>query len=125
MKFVSKYREHRIVMTPTYKKQIGINTVIVPGKAIEFKNFEFYTKDKEEIEFLKSSSEYGSVIHSAPEKEDIKKNILKLADEIKSDKISEKPEDNKEKKPSLKCEFCGFIAKSELGLKAHMKKHEK
>lgn len=113
-------------MEPTHKKQIGINTVIVPGKAIEFKDFEFYTKDKKEIEFLKNSPEFGSVIHTAPEKEDIKKDIKKLAEELDEEEKSEKPKDSKdEKKPSLKCEQCGFVAKSELGLKAHMKKHEK
>ncbi len=113
-------------MEPTHKKQVGINTVIVPGKAIQFKDFEFYTKDKKEIKFLKNSSEFGSVIHTAPEKEDIKKNIQKLADELDKEENPEKTEDSKDdEKPSLQCKECGFVARSELGLKSHMRIHAK
>jgi len=113
IKFISKWEEHRIVMSPSRKVLVGFEPVQSQGKSIQFKNGEFETDVQEEIDFLRSNSEFGTIIHEVPSVEDTKKGILEMAEKIKQAK-QPATED-------LKCE-CGFVAKSKLGLISHKKK---
>mgnify|MGYP002681838495 CR=1 FL=1 len=122
MKFVSKWREHRIVMTPSYKQLVGVSSVFVPGKAIQFVNNEYVTEDKEEIQFLRNHKEFGTIIHEAPDAKEAQRKLVEMAEQIKEAEIEAVPEGSTSE-DALKCPVCGFVAKSKIGLASHMKTH--
>lgn len=51
-KYVTKYKNLRLVLKPTSQQIINNIQQIVPGTTIEFKKGEFSTDNKEFIEFL-------------------------------------------------------------------------
>jgi len=118
MKFLSKYKEHLIVMRPAINQIVNGVFNRVSGKYIEFKNGEYETDDKEEIAFLKAKPYFGSEIWEEKTGEQIKQEAVETIANLTG--IT----DTKSGQVSFKCEKCGFEAKSKLGLTAHMKKHE-
>jgi len=116
MKFISKkYKALQLVLQPTTKRYVGLKWQIVPGTRVVFENGVYETEDKEIIEALKSHRLYGVQFYTdepkadEPNREGAKEENAKkaVAEEIAS-----------------VCPVCGFEAKSEFGLRAHMRKHE-
>lgn len=61
IRFISpKYRELKIVMKPAYRKEIGGQTIVVPGHKIVFHDNRYETSDTAEIEFLRGHKNYGT-----------------------------------------------------------------
>lgn len=116
MVFRSKYKELRIIITPTRKREVNGEMYMQVGKTIEFKNNVYTTDDPEEIEMIANSKGYGYIFYS-------------------DERVADTPDDAtvlamNEKKAAaagigIECRECGFIAKNELGLMGHMKKHAK
>jgi len=121
MKFLSRWKEHRIVIKPAYYREVDSKAILVQGKAIQFHDNEFITEDQEEIDFLKKHREFGTIIHEVPSGDEINAGILKIAEEIEQKKSVKFKGDKEE---VFKCDVCGFIAKSKIGLTAHKKTHK-
>ncbi len=65
MKFVSKYKEHRIILEPTDRTiDDQRRTIIHRGKKAEFYNYQFNTQDPVIIDLLKNHREYGIMFTS-------------------------------------------------------------
>lgn len=118
MLFISrKYKNLRIVTSPTRKMVVDSQLVTMPGKTIEFSDYKFETNDTEVIEALKKSKSYGvwfypadgeSVITPNPDGAREEKSRQEAAEEIGSI-----------------CPDCGFKAKTAQGLEMHMRVHNK
>lgn len=71
VKFLSKCPNQILTMVPNRKLvQDGV-VIPVSGKRIGFTNGEFETKDKKEIEFIRSHRLFGFVITEVGEQKDI------------------------------------------------------
>lgn len=120
MKFTSKYKEHRLVIVPTYKQIVGMTQQLVTGKSIQFMNNEFSTEKQEEIDFLRAHAEFGINIHEVPSQESIDEEMVKRAEEI----IAKK----KAKQETIKIETAVGeveITKEALELGAELSEEEK
>lgn len=134
MKFLSKYRQHRIVVKPATHMIVGISRVYVPGKDVQFNNFEYQTEDQETIDFLMSSDDMRKgVIYKQPSMEEMQemkrqqfeklKAELGLEKEPKTEAV-EAPKKPEAKPSGLVCDVCGKTCASELGLRAHKRSHK-
>lgn len=105
MIFRSKYKEHRLVITPQRQDKTNMGIVIVPGKAVEFVNNRFETEDKEIIEFLLGHQAFGVEIFEEKTEEQQEDELLKKAEEIKDKRKGsgklEKPATKNAKKSSV------------------------
>lgn len=61
-KFLSKFKDHKLVMTPTRMVVQDGMSYSVPGKAIQFQNYRYETNDKDEIKFLEKHRLFGTDI---------------------------------------------------------------
>jgi len=59
--YISRYYELRLVMTPSYLKEVGGKVLIIRGKYIQFHDGAYKTSDKKEIEYLDKHPNFGSV----------------------------------------------------------------
>ena len=64
VKFISKYKRLKLVLDPGGKRAIptkdgGIEVVTFPRKIIEFKNFEYSTNKKSELDALRNNKYFG------------------------------------------------------------------
>lgn len=87
----------------------------VPGICVKFENGRYVTEDKAIIESLKNSRFCGVDFFIGEQKEN-----LELTPQAKEELTKEKEAVSL---ASLTCPECGFVAKSEFGLKGHMRKH--
>jgi hypothetical protein len=58
-KFVSKYKDHKLVMVPTRRVIEDGMSYSKPGKAIQFTDHVFETSDKDEIAFITKHRLFG------------------------------------------------------------------
>lgn len=59
--YISRYLELKLVMTPSYLKEVGGKVLIIRGKYIQFHEGVYKTKDQEEVEYLDNHPNFGSV----------------------------------------------------------------
>ncbi len=72
--FISKYHELRLVNQSSYTKEVGGRVVTVPGTSIQFHEGVYRTSDPDEIAFLESHPNFGSVF-TRIERKDQKKAV--------------------------------------------------
>lgn len=59
--YISRYLELKLVMNPSYLKEVGGKVLIIRGKYIQFHEGVYKTKDQEEVEYLDNHPNFGSV----------------------------------------------------------------
>lgn len=112
MKFVSKYKKHRVVLVPDryIVDNYGVRT-LKRGISAQFVNGIFETEDKEIIELLKKNEWYNVDFKAIGDTEP--------ADEKAKQKIQEEVQSAVNTLTS--CPYCPFNAKTEAGLKSHIR----
>ena len=81
-RYISKYLALRIVVRPTFTKEVDGRIVTVPGKDIRFVDGAFETSDEELITFLEADRSFGTTYIRIP---DNVENIVKERDEMLKD----------------------------------------
>lgn len=116
MKFMSKYKGYKIGLIPArYVVDSFQRRQLVPGKKATFVDFEFETDDKDMIKLMVTSPYYGVDFWSTD------------AQIVNPDaqKIVER-ENQSNTATMTSCPFCTFKAKTNFGLKAHLRaKHNR
>lgn len=116
MLFMSKYKEHRVVLIPDrYTVDNFGRRTFQKGVSAQFHNNQFETNDKEVIKLLKESVWYGVDFRA-------------VGDETPKTEQAEKA--SQEEKESIdntltSCPYCPFNAKTNFGLKTHIKFNHK
>lgn len=59
--YISRYNELKLVVDPSYLKEVGVRVLTIRGKYIQFHEGVFRTADPEEIAFLDNHPNYGNV----------------------------------------------------------------
>lgn len=59
--YISRYNELKLVVDPSYLKEVGVRVLTIRGKYIQFHEGVFRTADPEEITFLDNHPNYGNV----------------------------------------------------------------
>lgn len=59
--YISRYNELKLVVEPSYLKEVGVRVLTIRGKYIQFHEGVFRTADPEEIAFLDNHPNYGNV----------------------------------------------------------------
>lgn len=59
--YISRYNELKLVVDPSYLKEVGVRVLTIRGKYIQFHEGIFRTSDPEEIDFLDNHPNYGNV----------------------------------------------------------------
>lgn len=59
--YISRYNELKLVVDPSYLKEVGVRVLTIRGKYIQFHEGVFRTADPEEIAFLDKHPNYGNV----------------------------------------------------------------
>lgn len=118
-----KYKSLRLVIEPRSSKEVegrriqtGLHGRFLTGKTIEFNQGEYTTNDPREIEAIDSHPEIGLSFYRAD----------RQGVDTPSDEAVAKYNEKREVVESVTntCPECGFNAKSDFGLQAHMRKHE-
>lgn len=113
-----RYAGYKIWIESPYHK-LGTQGMreFFPGICVKFENGKYVTEDEKIIEALTNSRFCGVDFFVGDQ------------DKVKEPSEEAKEELAKEKEAislaSLTCPECGFVAKSEFGLKGHMRKHQK
>lgn len=116
MKFISKHPKPKYTIISSYKKVEAGVSQFVPGKMIRFRNFEYDTKDKQEIDFLLGHPDFGFQYWRAKDR----------TEPTEEGKAQEEVVKKAKSLANTSCPFCSFKAKSEFGLKSHIRfKHAK
>ena len=112
MKFISKYKEHRLVLVPDrhINDQYGRRT-LQKGITAQFSNNEFETEDPKMIELIRTNEWYGidfkAVGDNQPVSEETKVKIAK--------------ENESAENTLTGCPYCPFNAKTQFGLRSHIR----
>lgn len=69
VRYVAKYAQLKLVNKATYTKEVEGRVVVVPGKSVQFRDGIYETSDKDEIAFLDSHPNFGSVFFRLKPKE--------------------------------------------------------
>ena len=115
MRFMSRYKSYRIGLIPSrYVIDSLQRRQFIPGKSAQFSEFEFETQDKELIKLMFESSYYGVDFWST-EAQKVNPEAQKILEqETQSNTMTE-----------TSCPYCTFKAKTNFGLKAHLRiKHK-
>jgi hypothetical protein len=91
--YISRYLELKLVMAPSYLKEVGGKVLIIRGKYIQFHEGAYRSNDKEEIEYLDNHPNFGNVFRKV-EKSDLKGG--KSVDQIYQDKFKTLEEKEKD-----------------------------
>jgi len=75
-KYISKYRSLKLVVKPSYTKEVEGRIVVVPGKSIRFVQGVYETDDPDEIKFLDNHPNLGTIFIKVTEK-DLQKDLQK------------------------------------------------
>lgn len=59
--YISRYLELKLVMNPSYLKEVGGKVLIIRGKYIQFHEGVYKTSNQEEVEYLDSHPNFGNV----------------------------------------------------------------
>lgn len=112
MIFISKYKEHRLVLIPDRHiiDQYGRRT-LQRGITAQFHNNQFETTDAKTIELIKTSSWYGVDFHAVgdnqPASEEAKQIVARENESAENTLTS--------------CPYCPFNAKTQFGLRSHIR----
>lgn len=68
-KYISKYLSLKLVDKASYTKEVGGRIVVVPGKSIRFTDGVYETEDPDEIKFLESHPNFGTVFIKVEDKD--------------------------------------------------------
>lgn len=82
--YISRYYELKLVMAPSYLKEVGGKVLIIRGTYIQFHDGVYKTANPEEIEYLDNHPNFGSVFRKV-ETSDLKGG--KSVDQIYQDKF--------------------------------------
>ncbi len=91
--YISRYYELKLVMSPSYLKEVGGKVLIIRGTYIQFHEGVYKTTNPEEIEYLDNHPNFGSVFRKV-ETADLKGG--KSVDQIYQDKFKTLEEREKE-----------------------------
>lgn len=91
--YISRYYELKLVMAPSYLKEVGGKVIIIRGTYIQFHDGIYKTSNPEEIEFLDNHPNLGSVFRKI-ERSDLSGG--KSIDQIYQDKFKTLEEREKE-----------------------------
>jgi hypothetical protein len=69
VKFISKFKDHRLCIKPARVQYENGMAFPVPGKSIEFSNFGYETSDKDEIAFLRKHRLFNIDIYEDKQEE--------------------------------------------------------
>ena len=112
MKFVSKFKEHRVVLIPDrYIVDNYGRRSLQKGISVEFHNNEYETDDPKIIKLLKETPIYG-VHYRGVGDVDPQTDIAKQTGKKENESIEA---------TLTSCPFCPFNAKSAFGLKSHVR----
>lgn len=107
--YISRYYELKLVMTPSYLKEVGGKVLIIRGTYIQFHDGVYKTSNSEEIEFLDKHPNLGSIFRKI-ERSDLSGG--KSVDQIYQDKF--KTLEEREKELAAKEEL---LRKKEMAIK--------
>lgn len=112
MIFVSKYKEHRVVLIPDRHiiDNYGRRT-LQKGNTAQFHNFQFETTDEQTIKLIKENSWYGVDFKAIGDNEPVAESAKQKASEER-----ESAEDT-----LTSCPYCPFNAKTQFGLRSHIR----
>lgn len=96
-RYISKYRELKIVRDAAHTKETNGRVVAVSGRSIRFHDGMFQTTDPEEIEFLESQKGFGSTFIRVPD--DVKDLVAHRDEELKD--LETRENELKEKEAAL------------------------
>jgi len=68
-KYIAKYLNLRLIDKASYTKEVEGRVVTVPGKTIEFSQGMYETSDPDEIKFLESHPNFGTVFIKVKDKD--------------------------------------------------------
>lgn len=91
--YISRYYELKLVMSPSYLKEVGGKVLIIRGTYIQFHEGVYKTTNPEEVEYLDNHPNFGSVFRKV-ETADLKGG--KSVDQIYQDKFKTLEEREKE-----------------------------
>lgn len=119
-RYISRFLALRIVVKPTFTKEVEGRIVTVPGKAIRFEQGVFETSDKELIDFLESDKKaFGTTYIRVPD--NIESALEERKEMIKD--LEEREADLKRREDALKKKEAKIGAKEE-GSKVKVTKKE-
>lgn len=72
-RYISQFTELKLVIKPSYTKEVEGRIVVVKGRAIQFHDGVYQTSDPEEIEFLENHPNFGNVFYRIKPEEDAQK----------------------------------------------------
>lgn len=97
-RYISRFLALRIVMKPSYTKEVDGRVVTVPGKDIRFIDGAFETEDEDVINFLESDKSFGTTYIRVPDNVD---NVVKERGEWMKD-LETKEKELAEREAALK-----------------------
>jgi hypothetical protein len=101
-KYISKYLNLKLVDKASYTKEVDGRVVVVPGKSIQFNQGVYETEDPDEIKFLESHANFGSVFIEVKEDDLQKARKEQFKDlETKEAELKAKEEELKKKEKAL------------------------
>lgn len=71
-KYIAKYLQLKLIDKAAYTKEVDGRIVVTPGKSIQFTDGVYETEDPQEIKFLESHPNFGSVFIKV-EEDDLQK----------------------------------------------------
>lgn len=112
MKFISKYKEHKVGLIPSRHiiDNFGRRTYLA-GKEAQFHDFQFETEDQEIIKLLKESKWYGVDFRAVGETDTltpVAKQVMQREALSGEDTLTS-------------CPYCPYNAKTAFGLKSHLR----
>ena len=101
--YISKYLKLRLVMKPSYTKDVDGRVVVTQGTSIQFNDGAYTTTDKKEIEFLENHKNFGSVFVEVDKKDIEKAKDARFKDlETKEAELKAKEEELSRKEKALR-----------------------
>lgn len=99
-KYISKYLNLRLINKPAYTKEVEGRIVVVPGTYVQFTDGVYETEDKDEIAFLESHPNFGSVFIrvDTKEAEEAKKKLAQTLEERETEEAKAKVEEEMKSK---------------------------
>lgn len=65
-RFISRFREHRIVFKPSYTNEVHGRVITHPGESIRFAEGMYETSDEDIVNFLRSQPDFGRTFYEVP-----------------------------------------------------------
>ena len=105
MQFMSRFRNHTLVMKPVRKKEVNGEIVYTDGERVRFKNHSFSTDDKDLIEALRAHKMFNIDFYETPDQEAKEKIVKEITEEEKEEAVKEIKTKKKSSKQKSKESF--------------------